>query len=291
MNSSMINSSVSMHALQQKLDLVANNIANVNTTGYKRREASFQDVLTSIKQQPGGFQREGRLTPLGYNQGWGAKLVAAQLNLAQGSLQATDSPLDLAIEGSGLFEISATILDADNNPVQSTRWTRNGAFELSPSTDPQDPDSLFLTTQDGHYVVGADDNPIRIPANSRVQIGPDGTIMAYSEADPGAVPTEVGQIKMVRVVRPQLLQQLGDNLYSLPSDITPAQQNDILQVVTAANNDVDPITIRQGFLEQSNVSLSDEMTELMTVQRAFQLNSRAISSSDQMMNLANSLRS
>ncbi|GAB7055731.1 MULTISPECIES: flagellar hook-basal body protein [Paenibacillus] len=290
MNNSMITSSVSMHALQQKLDLAANNIANVNTTGYKRREASFQDVLTSVKQQPQGFQREGRLTPLGYNQGWGAKLVAAQLNLAQGSLQATDSPLDMAIEGSGLFEISTVVLDADNNPVQATRWTRNGSFQLSPSADPLDPDNMLLTTKDGHYVMGTDDNPIRIPINHRIQISPDGVIMAYNETEPGAAPIEVGQIKLVRAVRPQLLQQLGDNLYSLPGNITPAQQEEILQTVTAANNEVDPITVRQGFLEQSNVNLSDEMTELISIQRAFQLNSRAISSSDQMMNLANSLR-
>ncbi|ALS24505.1 flagellar hook-basal body protein [Paenibacillus naphthalenovorans] len=290
MNNSMITSSVSMHALQQKLDLAANNIANVNTTGYKRREASFQDVLTSVKQQPQGFQREGRLTPLGYNQGWGAKLFAAQLNLAQGSLQATDSPLDMAIEGSGLFEISTVVLDADNNPVQATRWTRNGSFQLSPSADPLDPDNMLLTTKDGHYVMGTDDNPIRIPINHRIQISPDGVIMAYNETEPGAAPIEVGQIKLVRAVRPQLLQQLGDNLYSLPGNITPAQQEEILQTVTAANNEVDPITVRQGFLEQSNVNLSDEMTELISIQRAFQLNSRAISSSDQMMNLANSLR-
>ncbi|MBP1157829.1 MULTISPECIES: flagellar hook-basal body protein [unclassified Paenibacillus] len=290
MNNSMIKSSVSMHALQQKLDLIANNIANVNTTGYKRREASFQDVLTSVQQQPTGFQREGRLTPLGYNQGWGAKLVESQLNLAQGSLKATDSPLDTAIEGNGLFEISAIVLDAENNPVQSTRWTRTGAFELSPSADPLDPDGMFLITKDGHYVVGADNNPIRIPNNHRILIGTDGTIMAYNDAEPGAVPIEAGQIKMVRVVRPQLLQQLGDNLYGMPANVTPAQQEEILQIVTAANNAVDPITVRQGFLEQSNVNLSDEMTELMTVQRAYQLNSRAVSSSDQMLNLANSLR-
>ncbi|TVY09313.1 flagellar hook-basal body protein [Paenibacillus cremeus] len=290
MNHSMINSSVSMHALQQKLDLVANNIANVNTTGYKRKEASFQDVLTSIQQQPRGFQKDGRMSPLGYNQGWGAKMVSSQLNLAQGSLQATDSPLDMAIEGNGLFEISTISLDANNTPVQQTRWTRSGAFQLSPSVDPQDPDSMFLTTKDGQYVMGVDNAPIRVPKNHTVKIDADGNIMAYNEGDKGAPPVQAGQVKLMRVVRPQLLQQLGDNLYGLPSDITPQQQGEILQTVTQGNNNVDPITVRQGFLEQSNVNLSDEMSELLTVQRAFQLNSRAVSSADTMMNLANNLR-
>ncbi|KPV60512.1 flagellar basal body rod protein FlgG [Paenibacillus sp. A3] len=290
MNHSMINSSVSMHALQQKLDLLANNMANVNNTGYKRREASFQDVLTNVKQQPRGFQKEGRLTPLGYNQGWGAKLASSQLNMSQGSLKPTNNPLDVAIEGAGLFEISTASVDAAGNPVRETRWTRDGSFELSPSGDPQNPDGLILTTKDGHYVMGADNNPIRVPNNHQIQIQADGTILAHDEADPNAEAVPVGQIKMVRVVRPQLLQQLGDNVFGLPSDITAQQRDDILDPVTTGNNTVDPITVRQGFLEQSNVSLADEMTELIMVQRAFQLNSRAVSSSDQMMNLANNLR-
>ncbi|WP_010499433.1 flagellar hook-basal body protein [Paenibacillus elgii] len=290
MNHSMINSSVSMHALQQKLDLLANNMANVNNTGYKRREASFQDVLTNVQQQPRGFQKEGRLTPLGYNQGWGAKLATAQLNMSQGSLKPTSNPLDVAIEGAGLFEISTASVDAAGNPVRETRWTRDGSFELSPSGDPQNPDGLILTTKDGHYVMGADNNPLRVPNNHQIQIQADGTILAHDEADPNAEAVPVGQIKMMRVVRPQLLQQLGDNVFGLPSDITAQQRDDILEPVTAGNNTVDPITVRQGFLEQSNVSLADEMSELILVQRAFQLNSRAVASSDQMMNLANNLR-
>jgi flagellar basal-body rod protein FlgG len=289
MNNSMINSSVSMHALQQKLDLLANNVSNINTTGYKRKEASFQDVLTSVKQQPQGFQKQGRLTPLGYNQGWGSKLVEAQLNMEQGSLNETKNPLDFALEGNGLFEIAAVTLDANNVPVQTTRWTRNGAFNISPSVDANDPDG-YLTTKDGHFVVGTNNNPIRVPANHRIVVQPNGEVVGYNEADRAAAPVDLGQIKTVRVVRPQLLQQIGDNLYGMPADITPQQRDEILQPVTAANNTVDPITVRQGFLEQSNVDLSKEMTELVTVQRAFQLNARAISSSDQLMNLANNLR-
>src|SRR5690606_15590220 len=96
---------VSMQAMQQKLDVIAHNIANVNTTGYKRREASFQDVLTSVYQQPPGFQQEGRLTPLGFTQGWGAKVGQIKLSMEQAALHTTGNPLDLGIEGNGLFEI------------------------------------------------------------------------------------------------------------------------------------------------------------------------------------------
>ncbi|MCS7459977.1 flagellar hook-basal body protein [Paenibacillus doosanensis] len=287
MNNSMINSSVTMRSLQQKLDMVANNLANLNTVGYKRQDASFQDVLTSVKQQPGGFEKQGRLSPLGYNQGWGARLVQAQLNMAQGSLKPTGESLDLAIEGDGLFEINNVVRDANNSLTTQTAWTRNGSFQLSQSTDPADPD-LFLMTKDGQYVMGTDDSPIRLPANSSVNIESDGTIFASDEADKSAAPIEVGQIKMVRVLRPQLLQQLGDNMYSVPANA--ANREDILQTVDTGNNAVDPISVRQGFLEQSNVTLADEMTDLLQVQKAFQLNSRAVSSSDTMMGIANNLR-
>jgi flagellar basal-body rod protein FlgG len=287
MNHSLINSSVTMHGLQQKLDILANNISNVNTTGYKRKEASFQDVLTSVKQQPQGFQKEGRLSPLGYNQGWGSRLVQAQLNLAQGSLQATESPLDMAIEGNGLFEINSFSRDVNNNLVPHTVWTRNGSFDLRPSNDPANRD-MYLTTKDGEFVMGANNNPIRIPLNHHVQIQTDGKIMAYNNLDKNAAPIDAGQLKMVRVLRPQLLQQLGENLYNLPEGI--ANRQEILQTVDATNNTVDPITVRQGFLEQSNVTLADEMTDLLQVQRAFQLNARAITSSDTMMGIANNLR-
>ncbi|WP_240419823.1 flagellar hook-basal body protein [Paenibacillus periandrae] len=286
MNNSMINSSVSMHGLQQKLDMLANNIANVNTTGYKRKEASFQDVLTSLKQQPKGFEKEGRLSPLGYNQGWGSRLVQAQLTMLQGSLKATENPLDTAIEGNGMYEINTFVRDANNTLIPQTAWTRDGSFELTPSGT--DPNTLLLTTKDGHYVMGADDQPVQVPSNHRVNIQPDGRIMAYDDADKTAPPIEMAQIKLVRVIRPQLLQQLGDNLFTLPTGL--ANQQDVLQTVDAANNAVDPITIKQGFLEQSNVVLAEEMTDLIQVQRAFQLNSRAVTSSDTMMGIANNLR-
>lgn len=287
MNNSMINSSVSMHSLLQKLDILSSNIANVNTNGFKKKEASFEDVLTNVQSQPEGFRQQGRFSPLGFNQGWGSKLVQIQTNLAQGPIQSTGSITDFAIQGDGLFEVAVSQVDADGNPVFQPAWTRNGAFSLTPDAD----GGTVLTTKEGHFVTNSEGEPIRIPTGFRPVVEQNGTIYGYSEQDPSAAPLNLGQIKLVRVVRPQLLQDAGDNLYALPAGITEAEKANILQNVNpgldTSNNRV---TLMQGFLEQSNVTLADEMTDVVMVQRALQLNSRAITSSDQMMNIANNLR-
>lgn len=285
MNNSMINSSVSMHGLQQKLDILSNNIANSNTVGFKKKEASFEDVLTNLKAQPEGFRQQGRMTPLGFNQGWGSRLVQIQTNMSQGPIQQTSNATDLAIQGDGLFEVAVSTVDEIGNQAFQPAWTRNGAFNLTPNGDGE----MVMATKEGHFLMGTDDNPVRVPANFRPQIDPDGTITAYSEIDRTAPPITIGQIKLVRVVRPQLLREVGDNLYTLPAGVVNTQ--DILQNVNGvAANEADRVEVMQGYLEQSNVILADEMTELVTVQRAFQLNSRALTSADTMMNLANNLR-
>lgn len=289
MNHSMINSLVSMQGLQQKLDIIANNMANTNTTGFKRKEATFHDVLTTTMRQPDTFQQVGRMSPLGLTQGWGAKLSQIQTLMAQGSLKQSDQPTDLAIEGDALFEVIVPTVDANGQPVRQTAWTRDGAFALK--AQPGDPDNVYLTTQEGHLVMNTNDEPVRIPNGYRLKVETDGTINAYSELTPDQPPVPAGRLKLVQVVRPQLLQQMGDNLYSLPPAIDPAL-GEVLRVVAAdaANPEAAKVKVQQGFLEQSNVNLADEMTELMTTQRAFQLNAKALTSADNMMFLANTLR-
>jgi flagellar basal-body rod protein FlgG len=286
MNNSMISSSVSMNGLQQKLDILANNIANANTTGFKKKEATFADVLTNINNQPEGFRQQGRLSPLGFNQGWGARLGQVQTNMAQGPIQPTQNLTDLAIQGDGLFEVAVSTVDpATGNPIVQPAWTRNGAFTLSPDNQ----GTVTLSTGEGHFLVNTAGNPIRIPKNHRLSIDQSGNVLAYNEIDITAPPLNAGQIKLVRVVRPQLLREIGDNLFTIPAGIANTQ--DILQNVNGnLGNAADRVEVIQGFLEQSNVNLSDEMSELVMVQRAFQLNSRAITSSDTMMNMANNLR-
>lgn len=289
MNHSMINSLVSMQGLQQKLDIIANNMANINTTGFKRKEATFHDVLTTTMRQPDTFQQVGRLSPLGLTQGWGAKLSQIQTLMAQGSLRQTDLPTDLAIEGDALFEVIVPTMDENGQAGQRTAWTRDGAFSLK--AQPDDPDNVYLTTQEGHLVLGTDDLPIQVPNYHRIKVDTDGTIMAFSELAPSDPPIEVGSLKLVQVVRPQLLQNLGDNLYAIPDDIDPAL-GEVLRVVAfdGANPEAAKVKVQQGFLEESNVVLTEEITELMLTQRAYQLNAKALTSADNMMSLANSLR-
>lgn len=291
MNNSMINTSVSMNTLQQKLDILSSNIANVNTSGYKKKEASFEDVLTNIKLQPETFRKDGRLTPLGYNQGWGSKLVSIKSNFAQGPISPTQNLTDLAIQGEGLFEVEVQTQDANGNPAVKTAWTRNGAFNLQPLANGT---GMMLTTKEGHRVLGVNNQPIVLPLGTSPKIDSRGNVLAYKDGST-AVAANVGQIKLVRVARPQLLKEMGDSLYTLPTTGNAQQdqqiRNSILQNVNnLPAGDTDRVEVRQGYLEQSNVNLSDEMTELITVQRAFQLNARALTSADSMMNMANNLR-
>lgn len=289
MNHSMINAMVSMQGLQQKLDIIANNMANIGTTGFKRKEATFHDVLTTTMRQPDTFRQAGRLSPLGLTQGWGAKLSQIQTIMAQGPLKETNQPYDLAIEGDALFEVVIPSVDGNGQPVRQTAWTRDGAFSLI--AQPGDAENVYLATKQGHLVMNTDNQPVRIPKDHRLKVEPDGTIVAYSELRPDAAPIPAGRLKLVQVVRPQLLLHKGENLFALPDGIDPAL-GELLQEVSAdANNpEAAKVAVRQGFLEQSNVNLADEMTELLMAQRAFQLNAKALASSDNMMYLANTLR-
>jgi flagellar basal-body rod protein FlgG len=286
MNHSMINAFVSMQSIQQKLDVIAHNIANVNTAGYKRREASFQDILTNVYQQPPSFEREGRLTPLGLPQGWGSKIGQIELSMEQGALNTTGNPLDMAIEGNGLFEIERDSVDTDGNPMIA--WTRDGSFQLT--YNPANPEMLVLATQQGELVRSTTDGPVEIPVNHTIRIDDQGRVFATNNTDPEAEPILAGQLKIIRAVRPQVLINEGNNLFTLPPGTDMAGILEEINLQTNNANEQTKVSVRQGFLEQSNVNLTDEMTELMTVQRAYQLNARAITSSDMLMNLTNNLR-
>ncbi|RAV03128.1 flagellar hook-basal body protein [Paenibacillus sp. YN15] len=297
MNHSMINAMVSMNSMQQKLDILANNMANLNTTGFKRKEATFEDVLNNIKEQPQSFRKEGRLTPLGFNQGWGTKLSQVSVNFQQGTFKDTGISTDLAIEGDGLFKVRVP----DGDPEQPARilYTRDGGFQLTRLDDAQaaeagiaDTGNLYLANQEGHLLLDENDNPIAIPAEDKIRVDADGTVWSYSGSNPEEGAVEQGRIGLVRILRPQFLQQVGDNLFTVPEG-TAANAEELAAIVRPIAQDTaldKPISVKQGFLEQSNVNLADEMTELMMVQRAFQLGSRALTSADTMMGLANNLR-
>ncbi|WP_168121459.1 flagellar hook-basal body protein [Paenibacillus sp. HB172176] len=278
MNASMINAMVSMNALQQKLDLISDNIANLNTVGYKKKEATFEDLLTNLKQQPEAFNLPGRLTPLDFNQGWGTRLAMIQPNLTQGAMKATELNTDLAIEGNALFEVE---VDGAGNRA----YTRNGSFQLTMAAN----GDTILATENGYPVVAnlVDENGniteghIVLPEGYELKVNSDGTVQGVSAG--GTI--NLGSIKLLQATRPAALTPVADNLFAIADGVNV---DDVVQNITPSLDN--HIALRQGYLEQSNVELTDEMTELINVQRAYQLTARALSSSDTMMGLANTMR-
>lgn len=279
MNASMINAMVSMNALQQKLDLLSDNISNLNTVGYKKKEATFEDLLNNVKRQPEAFNLPGRLSPLHFNQGWGARMTMVQPNLAQGPMKATDLATDLAIEGNALFEV--VVDDAGTRA-----YTRNGSFQLTLNAN----GDTILATDEGYPVVAnvpdADGNIVEgnlvIPEGYTLRVNADGTVQGISSD--GTI--NLGSIKLLQASRPAGLTAVADNLFTIAEGINV--DDVVQQIVPSLDN---RIALRQGYLEQSNVELTDEMTELISVQRAYQLAARALSSSDTMLGLANTMRS
>ncbi|WP_163969527.1 flagellar hook-basal body protein [Oceanobacillus halotolerans] len=276
MSRSMIQAAVTMNQLQQKLDVIGNNMANSQTTGYKTREAEFSSLLfQQMNNMRDPQNAEGRLTPDGIRVGSGARLGAINSNLTQGALTETERPLDTALLGKNqLYQIQVT-----ENDVTETRYTRDGAFFLSPINGNQD---VMLTTKDGHPVLG-DNGPITFADGfDEIKIQPNGEIVVSR----GNAEETVGNLATVEAVRPRVLEATGDNHFRMP-DLAALGYNlaDIIQP-TAANESV----LKSGALEASNVDISKQMTDLINTQRSYQFNARSISMGDEMQGLINQLR-
>lgn len=272
----MIQAAVTMNQLQNKLDLIGNNLANSQTPGYKSRSADFSSLLfQQINNMKDPANAEGRLTPDGVRIGSGARIGSTNINSAVGSIKETGRGLDVALlEKNHLFQVQVT-----DNGVTETRYTRAGAFYLSPVNNNQD---VMLTTSDGNPVLG-ENGPIVIPAGfDSISISDNGQISVTRGNDT----IEAGRLSIVEAVRPRLLEATGENLLRLP-DLQELgyNQNEIIQ----ATNPNDTL-VKSGALEQSNVDISKEMTDLIITQRSYQFNARTISMSDQMMGLVNQLR-
>ena len=276
MNSSMINAMTSMHAMQRKIDLIADNIANLNTAGYKRKASSFEDLLTTLKQQDERFAQNGRLTPLGFTTGWGVRMTQVVNDFTQGPIQVTGNAYDLAILGRAFFEV---IVDG----AGTRAYTRNGAFQARVNED----GNLVVTTADGCPLVvrnaDGEDVPLVLPADYELQVDAWGTVRAVSPDSSRVL--ELGRLKLVEPARPEALLTVADNLYAVAEGVDPAEV--LVDAQPDADND---LRITQGALEQSNVELQTELTELLMAQRAYQLSARALQSADTMMSLANQLR-
>ncbi len=276
MNSSMINAMVSMGGLQQKLDLLADNIANVNTAGYKRKDASFEDLLTNMKQQQEAFEQPVRLTPLGFNLGWGSRMVLVQPDLSQGPIQPTENEYDIAIQGSALFEVQ---VDGQGNRA----YTRSGSFQPTLNENGE----AVLTNPDGYPIIAVnadgEEGQVIIPDGYTLRVDAFGNMQGISRDESDVV--ELGRLKLVEPIKPSVLSPTADNLFVIADGL------DIAEVVRNVQPDQgNNLRVMQGFIEQSNVEIGKEMSDLMIVQRAYQMSARALSSSDQMMGMANGLR-
>lgn len=279
---SMITAANTMNQLQQQLDVISNNIANSNTTGFKRRETNFGELLV---QQFDNLPNDeaNRLTPNGVRRGVGAKLAETNLVLKQGPLMQTGRMLDIALTKEGQF--FRVLVDAADG-TSTIRYTRDGAFYLSPSE--ANPNELMLVTGDGYPVLNSANEPIIIQDGFKdITISNTGTLKVIAPNGNIAQTVDLG---VTNVLRPQLLQSVGGNLLAFP-DLAALNVTEADVAVNMTGNLRTQISLQQGALEQSNVDLGTEMTDLMITQRAYQMNAKSISISDQMLGLINGVRS
>jgi flagellar basal-body rod protein FlgG len=272
----MIQAAVTMNQLQNKLDLIGNNLANSQTNGYKSREADFSSLLTQqINNVNHPQNADGRLTPDGIRAGSGARLGSINMNMAQGAIKETGRELDTAlVQPNYFFQVEVT-----ENGETETRYTRDGAFYLNPVNDNQD---VMLTNANGDPVMGVN-GPVMIAAGfDSITIQPDGQITVQR----GNMAENAGAIAVTEVVRPRLLEAAGENNFRLPDvEALGFDPGEILQV-PAGDQDL----LRSGALENANVDLARQMSDLLQTQRAYQFNARTISMGDEMKGLINQLR-
>lgn len=243
-----------MEAQQTQLDVISHNLANVSTTGYKRANAVFEDLIYQNLRQAGSQTTEQNQLPTGLHLGLGVRTVATSRNFLQGSLQQSNNALDVAINGNGFFEV--------NMPDGTMAYTRDGSFEVNAQGQ--------LVTSSGLPVA----NGITIPQGAtKISIGNDGVV---SVTMPGqAAPQQVGNIAMSQFINAAGLEPRGQNLYVETAASGQPQQG------TPGTNGLG--TIQQGYLEASNVNVVQELVTMIQTQRAYEMNSKAIQTSDQML--------
>ena len=243
-----------LDAQQTQMDVIANNLANVSTNGFKRSRAVFEDLLYQTLRQPGAQSSQQTQLPSGLQLGTGVRTVATERVFSQGNLQQTGNPLDVAIQGQGFFQVLL--------PDGSSAYTRDGSFQVSAQGQ--------LVTASGFPVQPA----ITIPANSlSVTIGRDGVVSVTRSGS--ATPSQVGALQLASFVNPAGLQSMGENLYvETASSGTPN---------TNAPGTNGLGTLNQSFVETSNVNVVEELVKMIQTQRAYEINSKSIQTSDQML--------
>lgn len=249
-----------MHAQQQNIDVISNNLANVNTAGFKGATLQFEDLMYATERTPGARTADGVETPVGLQVGYGSRATATTRAFTQGELQRTENNLDVAISGRGFFQIQM--------PDGTFAYTRDGSFARSAEGQ--------LVTKQGYAIVGA---PQLDPTATEVTILRDGTVTQVVNS----VVQQAGQLTLSNFANPEGLRALGGNLLGETEASGPAEAG-----ILPGQNGTG--VIAQGYLELSNVKVVEEMVRMIQAQRAYEVNSKAIQSADEMMGLANNLR-
>ncbi|MDD2652311.1 MAG: flagellar basal-body rod protein FlgG [Sulfurimonas sp.] len=261
MMQSLYTASTGMLGMQTQIDTTANNIANVNTIGFKKSRAEFADLMYKVMEYAGTSTSDVTKSPTGIEVGLGVRATAINKIFSEGSLKQTDNQLDMAVTGRGFFKLEL--------PDGSEVYSRNGAFKVD--------ENGSIVNSDGYRLVPEVVIP---PDATNISIGTDGTV---SVIQPGqAQATQIGQITLTNFINPAGLHSMGDNLYletdssGQPVEGTPG---------------IDGLgVLRQGFVELSNVELVVELTDLITGQRAYDSNSKVITTSDEMLQTVNNLK-
>lgn len=254
MHAALYVSKTGLAAQDTQLTTIANNLANASTVGFKRDRAVFEDLLYQIQRQPGAQSTEETQLPSGLQLGTGVRIAGTQKEFTEGSLQITDQALDVAIDGRGFLQIL--------QPDGTVGYTRNGQLHMDGQGQ--------VTTANGLLLQPA----ITVPDNAQsITIGTDGTVSVRLPGQPA--PQIIGNLQLVDFVNPAGLQAMGSNLFAE----TASSGNPI--VGTPGQNGLGEL--HQGMLENSNVDIVEEMVNMITTQRAYEMNSKVVSTSDQML--------
>ena len=258
---SLTTAATGMQAQQTNMDVVANNLANANTTGFKKGRAEFEDLMYQTVKEPGAQTGANSVSPTGVQIGLGVKTAAVNKNFEQGSTQVTKNPFDMEIEGAGFFPVQL--------PNGQIAYTRDGAFKKGPDGRIQDKNGNMLQPE------------IVIPPDAAgVEISGDGQVAIIQGLN--TVPQSVGQIQIVNFVNPAGLKNIGKNLF------IPSAASGLPQQGAPGQNGMG--SIAQGQLETSNVNVVDEMVNMITAQRSYDTNAKVIQASDQMLQAINNSR-
>jgi len=250
-----------MYAQQLYIDTIANNLANVNTTGFKSSKIEFQDLVYQTLKGNGNSQEMGAVLPTELQVGHGVRPIAIQKSFEQGNILPTSNPLDLSIEGEGFLQVS--------KPDGTILYTRDGSLKMSADG--------AIVTSDGYPL----EPPITVPQDtSNVSIAKDGTVSVTLIGE--TQPQTLGQIELARFVNPAGLESLGQNLYKETTASGPP--------ILAAPGADGMGQVSQGFLESSNVQIVEEMVAMIVAQRAYEVASKAIKTAEDMLQIANNLK-